>query len=106
MGAQGGIPRESYDQLTDKTFGGQTLANLKLLSMTKKPTEDGRYFCEADFNLAKMLQLGEDVRTDEEIERQTKEEVSKKKIKIDRSKPNAFIAIQVHCNHCYIYLID
>ena len=103
MGAQGGIPREAYDQLTDKTFGGQTLANLKLLSMTKKPTEDGRYFCEADFNLAKMLQLGEDVRTDEEIERQTKEEVSKKKMKIDRSKPNAFIAIQVSCNHYDIF---
>ena len=106
MGAQGGIPRESYDQLRDKTFGGQTLANLKLLSMTKKPTEDGRYFCEADFNLAKMLQLGEDVRTDEEIERQTKEEVSKKKMKIDRSKPNAFIAIQVHYYTTIIYLID
>ena len=103
MGAQGGIPREAYDQLTDKTFGGQTLANLKLLSMTKKPTEGGRYFCEADFNLAKMLQLGEDVRTDEEIERQTKEEVSKKKMKIDRSKPNAFIAIQVSCNHYDIF---
>ena len=82
MGAQGGIPREAYDQLTDKTFGGQTLANLKLLSMTKKPTEEGRYFAEAEFNLAKMLELGEDTTTDEKLERESKqmEEVKKSKL--------------------------
>ena len=98
MGAQGGISRESYDQLTDKTFGGQTLANLKLLSMTKKPTEDGRYFSEAEFNLTKMRQLGEDTTTEEELGKESKqrEEVLSKKMKIDRSRPNAFLAIQVN----------
>ena len=79
MGVYSGIPREAYDQLLDKSFGGQTVATLKLLSMTKKPTEEGRYFAEAEFNLAKMLQLGEDTTTDEELEKESKhmEEVKK-----------------------------
>ena len=98
MGVYSGIPREAYDQFMDKTFGGQTLTTLKLLSMTKKPTEDGRYFSEGEFNLAQMRQLGEDTTTDEELEKESKqrEEVLSKKMKIDRSKPNAFLAIQVH----------
>ena len=79
MGVYSGIPREAYEQFVDKSFGGQTLATLKLLSMTKKPTEEGRYFSEAEFNLAKMLQLGEDLTTDEELEKKSKqmEEVKK-----------------------------
>ena len=72
MGVYSGIPREAYDQLLDKSFGGQTVATLKLLSMTKKPTEEGRYFAEAEFNLAKMLQLGEDTTTDDEVEKESK----------------------------------
>ena len=72
MGVYSGIPREAYDQFVDKRFGGQTVASLKLLSMTKKPTEEGRYFAEAEFNLAKMIQLGEDTTTDEEVERESK----------------------------------
>ena len=81
MGVYSGIPREAYEQFLDKSFGGQTLATLKLLSMTKKPTEEGRYFAEAEFNLAKMLQLGEDLTTDEELEKKSKqmEEVKKSK---------------------------
>ena len=79
MGVYSGIPREAYEQFLDKRFGGQTLATLKLLSMTKKPTEEGRYFSEAEFNLAKMLELGEDTTTDEKLERESKqmEEVKK-----------------------------
>ena len=73
MGVYSGIPREAYEQFLDKSFGGQTLATLKLLSMTKKPTEEGRYFSEAEFNLAKMLQLGEDATTDEELEKKSKQ---------------------------------
>ena len=98
MGVYSGIPREAYDQFMDKTFGGQTLTTLKLLSMTKKPTEEGRYFSEGEFNLAKMHQLGKDTTTDEELEKESKhrEEVLSKKMKLDRSKPNAFLAIQVH----------
>ena len=98
MGVYSGIPREAYDQFMDKTFGGQTLTTLKLLSMTKKPTEDGRYFSEAEFNLAKMRQLGEDTTTEEELGKESKqrEEVLSKKMKIDRSRPNAFLAIQVY----------
>ena len=97
MGVYSGIPREAYDQFMDKTFGGQTLTTLKLLSMTKKPTEDGRYFSEAEFNLTKMRQLGEDTTT-EELGKESKqrEEVLSKKMKIDRSRPNAFLAIQVY----------
>ena len=97
MGVYSGIPREAYDQFMDKTLGGQTLTTLKLLSMTKKPTEDGRYFSEAEFNLAKMRKLGEDTTTDEEVEKESKqrEESLSKKMKIDRSRPNAFLAIQV-----------
>ena len=60
MGVYSGIPREAYDQFADKTFGGQSLTTLKLLSMTKKPTADGRYFSEGEFNLANMRQLGKD----------------------------------------------
>ena len=79
MGVYSGIPREAYEQFVDKSFGGQTLATLKLLSMTKKPTEEGRYFAEAEFNLAKMLKLGEDTTTDKKLERESKqmEEVKK-----------------------------
>ena len=97
MGVYSGIPREAYDQFMDKTFGGQTLTTLKLLSMTKKPTEEGRYFSEGEFILAKMRQLGEDTTTDKEFEKESKqrEEVVSKKMKIDRSRPNAFLAIQV-----------
>ena len=92
MGVYSGIPREVYSQFMDKTFGGQSVSSLKLLSMTKRPTEDGRYFREAEFNLDQMRQLGEDLRTEKEME---SDGVASKKIKIDRSKPNAFLAIQV-----------
>ena len=80
MGVYSGIPREAYDQFMDKTFGRQTLTTLKLLSMTKKPTEDGRYFSEAEFNLAKMRKLGKDT-TDVELEKEQREEVLSKKMK-------------------------
>ena len=63
--------------------------------MTKSPTEDGRYFPEAEFNLDQMRQLGEDLRTEEEMGSERADGVASKKIKIDRSKPNAFLAIQV-----------
>ena len=46
-------------------------------------------------NLDQMRQLGEDLRTDEEMESERADGVASKKIKIDRSKPNAFLAIQV-----------
>ena len=95
MGVYTGIPREVYNQFMDKTFGGQSVSTLKLLSMTKSPTEDGHYFPEAEFNLGQMQQLGEDLRTDEEIESERADGVASKKIKIDRSKPNAVLAIQV-----------
>ena len=95
MGVYSGIPREVYNQFMDKAFGGQSVSSLKLLSMTKSPTEDGRYFPEAEFNLDQMRQLGEDLRTEEEMGSERADGVASKKIKIDRSKPNAFLAIQV-----------
>ena len=95
MGVYSGIPREVYSQFMDKAFGGQSVSSLKLLSMTKRPTEDGRYFPEAEFNLDQMRQLGEDLRTEKEMESERADVVASKKIKIDRTKPNAFLAIQV-----------
>ena len=50
-GAGEGIPREAYDQFTDKTFGHQPVTEIKLLSMTKKKTPDGFFHCERSFQL-------------------------------------------------------
>ena len=67
MGVYSGIPREAYDQLLEKRLGGQTVANLKLLSMSKKPTEEGRYFSEAESNRGKIKQRKKNLRGSQNI---------------------------------------
>jgi len=43
------IPPELYSKFSQKTFGSIMVQNIKLLSMSKKPTPEGRYHCEGDF---------------------------------------------------------
>jgi len=44
-----GIPPELYSKFSEHKFGTQEVSGIKLLSMTKKPTPEGRYHCEGDF---------------------------------------------------------
>jgi len=44
-----GIPPELYSKFSEQEFGTQEVTKIKLLSMTKKPTPEGRYHCEGNF---------------------------------------------------------
>ena len=117
------MPRESYDPNRERVFGEQRVTGIKLLSMTKKETPEGRfvrigpqlslillvmspdpcsprYHCEADFSLKDMKDLGQDDSEEEgprspgKTKQEGEEVVETKKMKLD-SRPNVCLAVQV-----------
>jgi len=45
------VPQKSYDHFKQHNFGTQQVESIQLLSMTKRETEEGYYFTEAEFEL-------------------------------------------------------